>query len=341
MVQSGNMRTGGPAKANAKLEVFNIKLLKHNKNEKRVKNWLNDRYVTTKFRKMKKYNLILAILLTFCFYSYAQKKPFMDYLLSWDGRSSKLNVELTYSASEKDSTVFIFGDPSFGGQTDIINVIRNIRATGPESVRIDEENRRITIYHKGAKKHRIRYEIVGSLNVDKPTVASQTELFRPVITKGMLTLVNKQFTLEVTDKSNPLVSSRWRKYPGNFTYFNSILPSQTNPSTKLADDYANFSEMVYFVMGDNIDVKEYNVMGIRYYCVTTKVDKYENDLGGNINPFFEYYFPSVHRFWNDSDFPFYFLAATALQNNQKDIGAGGFGMKNGFVMKLGTKFSTW
>jgi predicted metalloprotease with PDZ domain len=48
----------------------------------------------------------------------------------------------------------------------------------------------------------------------------------------------------------------------------------------------------------------------------------------------------MHRFWNDTDFPFYFLAVTALQNNQKEIGAGGFGIKNGFVMKLGRKFGT-
>src|SRR5690606_7207732 len=46
------------------------------------------------------------------------------------------------------------------------------------------------------------------------------------------------------------------------------------------------------------------------------------------------------RFWMDTDFPFYFLAVTALQNNKKEIGAGGFGINNGFVMKLGKKFGT-
>lgn len=265
----------------------------------------------------------------------------MDYLLSWDGHSAKLGVELKYSASQKDSTVFIFGDPDFGGQTDIFKVIKNIRSSGPEVVKIDEGDRRITIYHNGAKKHRLTYEIDGSLPVDKPTTASQTELFRPVITKGILTLVNKQFALAITDEGNPLVSFSWRNYPENFAYFNSVQPSQTDPSEKLSTYYDNLSQNVYFVMGDNIAVKEYNVMDVPYYCVTTKEDKYGNDLQGSLSPFFENYFPSIHRFWNDTDFPFYFLSATALQNNQTAIGAGGFGMKNGFAMKLGKKFGTW
>lgn len=286
--------------------------------------------------------IVTILLVIFCSCSYAQQKPFMDYLLSWDGVASVLEVELTYSASGKDSTVFIFGDPDFGGQLDIFKVIKNIRTKGPEVVKIDEANRRVFIYHNGSKKHSIRYEIDGSFNVNTPTVRSQTELFRPVITRGILTLVNKQFALEITDKSNPLVSFRWHRYPENFTYFNSVHPSQKDPSVKLADYYDNlFSQKVYFVMGDNISVKEYNVVGIPYYCVTTKEDKYGNDLQGNLGPFFESYFQSIHKFWNDTDFPFYFLAVTALQNNQKEIGGGGFGIRNGFAMKLGRPFGTW
>nr|WP_315225069.1 hypothetical protein [uncultured Flavobacterium sp.] len=285
-----------------------------------------------------KTNIVIILLLIFSSFSYAQQKTFMDYVLSWDGESSILGVELTYSATHKDSTVFTFGDPDFGGQHDIFNVIKNISVTKPEVLKIEEANRRITIYHNGTKKHSIIYEIDGSLPIDKPTRSTQTELFRPVITKGILTLVNLQFALEVTNESNPLVSFKWRKYPENFTYFNSVQPSQKNPSKKLADYYDKLSQKVYFVMGDNIDVKEYHVMGIPYYCVTTKEDTYGNDLQGNFIPFFESYFPSIHRFWKDTDFPFYFLAVTTLQNNQREIGAGGFGIKNGFVMKLGKKF---
>src|SRR5690606_31865886 len=144
----------------------------------------------------------------------------------------------------------------------------------PEVAKIDDEKRQITIYHNGTKKHSVSYEIDGSFNVGKPTVISQTELFRPVITKGILMLVNQFFALEITDKSNPLVSFRWRKHPDNFTYFNSVQPSQTDPSKKVSDYYDELSKRVYFVMGDNIGVKEYNVMDIPYYSVTTKEDKY-------------------------------------------------------------------
>ncbi|WP_215396233.1 hypothetical protein [Rheinheimera oceanensis] len=290
---------------------------------------------------MKTIHLIFVLLSTFGAHVYAQQKPFMDYVLSWDGDTSTLEVELTYSASQKDSTVFVFGDPSFGGQNDIFTVIKNIRVTEPEEVKIDSATRQITVHHNGTKKHQIRYEIDGSFNENQPTVISQTELFRPVISKGFLTLVNKQFTLEITDESNPLVSFVWRDHPKNFNYFNSVVPSQTDPLEKLAADYNQVSEKVYFVMGDNIDVREYKVIGVPYYSVTTKEDKYGNDLQGSLKPFFESYFPSIHRFWNDTDFPFYFLAVSALQNNQNEIGAGGFGIRNGFVMKLGRAFGTW
>jgi len=290
---------------------------------------------------MKKNRLILILLLFFGMHSYAQQKPFMDYLLSWDGISSKLEVELTYSASQKDSTVFIFGDPDFGGQTDIFKVIKNISVNKPEVLKIEEADRRITIYHNEAKTHKLTYEIDGSVPADRPTKISQTELFRPVVTTGGMTLVNPFFTLAITDKSNPLVSFKWDKYPKKFTYFNSVNPSQADPSEKLSTYYDEISNKVCFVFGDNIGVKEYSVMGIPYYCVTTKVDKYGNDLQDSLKPFFESYFPSIHRFWNDTDFPFYFLSVTALQNNQVEIGGGGFGVKNGFVMKLGTKFATW
>ncbi|QNL48828.1 hypothetical protein H8S90_18975 [Olivibacter sp. SDN3] len=290
---------------------------------------------------MKKNKIILILLLIFSICSCAKQEPFMDYVFSWDGDSAILGVELTYSAAQKDSTVFIFGDPSWGGQNDIFDVIKNIRSIGSdEELKIDEANRRITIYHNGAKKHRLAYEIDGSLLADKPTRSSQRELFRPVITKGVLTLVSKQFALAITDESNPLVSFSWRSYPENVNYFNSVNPSQIDPSEKLSIDYDNLSNMVLFVMGNNIGVKEYNVMGIPYYCVTTKEDKYGNDLQGNLSPFFESYLPNIHKFWNDTDFPFYFLSVTALQNNEKEIGGGGFGIKNGFVMKLGRKFGT-
>src|SRR5690606_29080441 len=146
--------------------------------------------------------------------SCSEREPFMDYVLSWSGLSDRLSVELTYSA-EQDSTVFLFGDPGFGGQTDIFKVIQNIQCQAPEVLNIDEAERRITVYHNGAKEHTVTYEIVGSLPLDSPTTTSQKELFRPVITKGVMTLVNKQFALEITDKSNPLVSFRWQSYPKN------------------------------------------------------------------------------------------------------------------------------
>lgn len=290
---------------------------------------------------MKKHKIISILLLILSMSSCAKRGCFMDYVLSWDGNSAIMEVELTYSSSQVDSTVFTFGDPSFGGQNDIFSVIKNIRVSKPEVLKINEVDRQITVYHNGAKEHKLNYEIDGSFSEDKPTTSSQMELFRPVITKGVMTLVNQFFTLSITDVRNPLVSFKWEKYPENFTYFNSVQPSQKDPSEKISAHYDEISKKVCFVMGDNVEVREYHIMDIPYYCVTTKEDNYGNNLQESLSPFFESYFQSIHRFWNDTDFPFYFLNVTVLQNNPKEIGSGGFGIMNGFVMKLGTKFGTW
>jgi hypothetical protein len=63
-----------------------------------------------------------------------------SYYLSWDGKSSKMKVNLVYTISS-EITEFTFGNPDFGGQKDIIEVLKNIKwwiqpinATGSNSL---------------------------------------------------------------------------------------------------------------------------------------------------------------------------------------------------------------
>ncbi len=50
----------------------------------------------------------------------------LHYQLALD--SNTLHVTLTYYPVEPDSTVFVYGEPNFGGQPDIFDAVRNVTA---------------------------------------------------------------------------------------------------------------------------------------------------------------------------------------------------------------------
>ena len=74
----------------------------------------------------------------------------LDYRFRLD--SAALHVTLNYTPVEPDSTLFVYGDLGFGGQTDIFNGIKNLRF----SEHRNQENRyfmgiKIVFLNKGAE----------------------------------------------------------------------------------------------------------------------------------------------------------------------------------------------
>lgn len=275
-------------------------------------------------------------LMTFCIvlFSYAQNRQ--NYHLSWDGKSSILKVKLLYTPTNKDSTVFEYGEPSFGGQTDIFKVVKNIHCNPSERLKIAEKERKITVYHQGSKTKTLSYEIDGSMPADKKT-SIYTELFRPIITNGFFSSVN-DFLLMKTSKVNKYETSIiWDKYPKNFIYFNSLIPNAV-PNKKIVIKYGD-DERYFFVMSNKISVKKYNVMGIPYYSIYSNEKEYTL-LHSKLPPYFTNFFPSIRTFWKDKRAPFYFLAVLPIKYAGKTRG-GGFAMQNGFMMKYLGDFTEW
>src|SRR5690554_7372184 len=105
---------------------------------------------------MNKYNKILVLLLIILgIASYGQQNPYMDYVLSWDGVSSNLEVELTYSKSDKDSTVFLFGVQVFGGKEVIFKLFKIIVVIKLEEIKKKKLKKKITKYNTAAKKQKL------------------------------------------------------------------------------------------------------------------------------------------------------------------------------------------
>lgn len=77
---------------------------------------------------------------------------FLIYHLGWDGKSSILKVSLEYTPATRDSTVFIYGNPNFGGQKEIFRVLQNIDSK--DKIILTPGERKITVYHTetGIKK---------------------------------------------------------------------------------------------------------------------------------------------------------------------------------------------
>ncbi|MFZ4105386.1 hypothetical protein [Flavobacterium sp.] len=283
---------------------------------------------------MKKVSL-LPWFVVFTLFAFGQNNK-QDYHLNWDGKSSKLKVQLDYTNATKDSTVFEYGNLSFGGQLDIFKVVKNIHCDISDKLKVDEKDRKITIYHKGSAKKKLTYEIDGQQPDDKkPSIF--TELFRPVITNGFLSIVNDFFMMNMNEVTDASISVVWDKYPKSFTYFNSINPG-AKPSNKESITQEHLGRRL-FVMGENIAVTKYDVLGIPYYSIVSNEESYKV-LKISFPPFFKDFFPSIRTFWQDYKAPFYFVAVLPLQYAGKTK-AGGFGMDNGFMMKYLGDFDSW
>ena len=98
---------------------------------------------------MKSIFIILSLIFSgfFLFGQQTSVHPQMDYHLSWDGKSSRLKVDLYYTPCTKDTTAFIFGKPEDGNQNDIFNVVVNIQGEKGDSIVIDSGRRKSVLYY--------------------------------------------------------------------------------------------------------------------------------------------------------------------------------------------------
>ena len=94
-------------------------------------------------------NRLVITLILFCFYfsAAAQAKADFGYQLSYKG--NRVQVALLYHPLEKDSTLFTYGEPMFGGQMDITKCIGDVTVIPPARLVTDRANRRFKLDYTG------------------------------------------------------------------------------------------------------------------------------------------------------------------------------------------------
>jgi len=255
----------------------------------------------------------------------------LAYRLSWDGASTLLKVSLEYTPTTKDSTVFIYGDPNFGGQKEIFKVLQNIQAK--DSIKLTPAERKITVYHTGIGMQKINYTINGQL-VGNPKRATVDELFRPLITHNILYMVPLFFMINPEGTHATTASVQWDSFPPGVPYFISTAAG-TSPAIKQTIALSKEEDEVIF-MGSALVINKYQVHGIPYYAITSKNDT-TNNITAELQPFFKRYFPGLRNFWKDDKAPYYYISILPLLSIDKPW-ATGFSQKHGFVMRYSGSF---
>ncbi len=259
--------------------------------------------------------------------------PTLDYHLSWQGGSTRLNVRLDYTPATNDSTVFTFGTIGFGGQTDIFDVLKQIAGSPDDSISIQRETKKIVVHHHGSSLRQLTYQVDGTPKGDQSR-AIYDELFRPVIKDGTLYVASLVFM--VTPENHPAkkVGMQWDNVLKDMNYFLSYAP-MADPLTKQLIPVEQ-SQSLLLVVGDDLITKKYQVGNVPYYFVASQRDTV-NNVSTVFAPFFDRYFPSIRNYWNDYGSPYYYLASLPLLSTRNDAMSGGFAWGPGFIFKYGGK----
>jgi|GEM_PF-220707 len=261
-----------------------------------------------------------------------EKKADLQYELSWRGGGG-IHVKLNYLPVKADSTLFVYGEPRFGGQKDIFKGIRNITVHAPASVRIDENSRKIIIYHK-SDPIVIEYDILDTRS-SNPTVTS--ELFRPMIEKDYLYChgVNLFLTPEIKESGRNLIQSVcWKKRP-DFPIFNMFDPSNNGERTSFGSPE---SFLFTIITGDKEQtVDSVLINGVENYVVSVFPKKKEFNRK-SLCGFFSKYYCAISRFWGEEKKIPYTLLVHPFK--QLEHPAGGMGLGNGFCSKYSSKADT-
>lgn len=260
--------------------------------------------------------------------------PIMDYTLSWDGTSNLLKVNLHYTCQSKDSSILYFGQPDFGGQEDIFNILKNVSVGSGDSLKIYPKERKLLIKHQGNEKTKtLSYSIDGSLAYDKSEAQSVDkvvdERFRPIIRPNHLYLFGESYLMYFESDQEIEHLIHWENYPKNMDCFNSY-DLDNNPSTISKTSYYELSNSISIISTD-IAINSVTIKDVPHTFVTPKKDKTISEI---FNKKTFQYFSDIMSFWKDYDHKYYWAAILPVQGKviQGQSGTGGYALSDGFYM---------
>jgi hypothetical protein len=237
-----------------------------------------------------------------------------------------IHVKFRYLPIESDSTVFTYGQPAFGGQTDILKGLQNLKVTPPSFIKLDSTKRSITIYFKNDDPVQIDYDIFDT----RVGNSTKNQLFRPIITPDYLFIhgINLFLTPHFRkERKTAFVSVEWTKLPP-FPLFYTFDPENDGrrPSVTTVD-----SVSLRFMTGANdLYIKRFpSESGTNYLVLRSAGMKQE--MVHEIETFYVGYTSQMRKYWKDSRIIQYSLVLQPFINVDHNISGVSFG--NGFIGK--------
>jgi len=242
----------------------------------------------------------------------------------------RIHVKLVYTPVERDSTVFVYGEPLFGGQKNISKCLMGVKAEAPAKIKADWPQRRLTVYYRGKKPVTIEYDIADEGVRDKD---SKSELYRPVIQKNYLFChgINLFLRPLFMSSTGVIQSVQWSKKPAYPVFF-SYEPSNRGdkPYTGGVNDFM-FCLLTGAVNMTVDNIKTGNTTA--WIVLNTNVMREENRKA--VMEYVRRYYSNLRSFWNDNEVSDFSFVLQPFRWSGQSIG--GVAFDNGFVAKYSSE----
>ena len=270
---------------------------------------------------MKKILLTIAIVLTGCSGN-SKNHVDIEYRLSYDAADPHIHVSMKCQPTA-DSLTFVFGNPEFGGQTDIYNCFQHLQVNGA-AFKHDETSRTVTVYPNGKSLMHLEYDVVD----DGSKGQFQRELFRPVLKHDYLYAPTLSLFLIPRDYKTT-VSVTWEENEpfGIFSYFDPNLKEGNTFYGTIAD-----LGMSLCVGGSGVSMQTCKAGNADGYLIT-QLDEDRRFNQQIIKDFFVNYFVTIRDFWQDDAPEDYSLAVLPFLEEGITHAVGGIGYEKGFCAK--------
>ncbi len=258
----------------------------------------------------------------------------LKYKLTWLPSSHELRVDLIYTPVQPGSTVFKYGEPDFGGQKDILTSLKNIQVDAPDSFKLNEATRTITVCHAENKPVHIHYSVIDT----RPRNHGPMEqLFRPILTDNEFSIHGINLFLQPLFKKmlnkDVLQSVSWEKWPENITLFQSVDPQNRGDTliTAPVDKFVNGLRVSVMIAAADLQIQCFPVDNIPVYAIAKKDSVLHTTA---FQAYMSGYFSSARKFWNNYVDHYYFIILLPfLPPLDKTENIGGMGLQNGHLSK--------
>lgn len=250
----------------------------------------------------------------------------LSYSLCFDGKNSRIRVELSLLPQRTGTETFTYGEPQFGGQNDIIDCFRDLRVKGAAEWSFDKDSRKISITPRAVgKKVVIRYDVIG-----EPTSEDdfQAELFRPMISETMLYCHGLNLFL-TPESQNLMQRIHWKKKP-SFPVVQLWQPDvPTSDTQRIHPMQVYMSLMVGSV---DMDIESVKFQQVNGYVLT---DLPENKQANRplIADFFVRSMSALRSFWGEEETADTYVLSVLPFSERITHEAGGIALTGGFCSK--------